>query len=144
VEVPRIAEIQENPRAPKNVRQNIIEATTPTNLSYQPVTDILIKTVANLSPVDNCPQCGGSGNCQCRDCRASHNCGRCEGSGQVTATFAHEGLAFKVVPLQQLIRLPKLEWSICPDKDPLNNTKIFFRFDGGRGILSVPRIVSED
>lgn len=139
VETTRLSNVPESPIAPKNVRQSILAATIPADAIYQPLSDELRKEITDLSPVKSCPQCGGTGRCQCRDCNANHNCGKCEGSGDVVATFVHSEQEFKAVTIQNLIRLPGLQW--CLD---LKAEKVYFQFDGGRGIMTALKPRSED
>ena len=139
VEIPRLADVPESEIAPKNVRKTILDATMPANAQYQTLDEELRKEIVSLSPVKSCPQCGGTGRCQCRDCRANHHCGRCEGSGDVVATFTYKEQEFKAVTLQNLIRLPGLQWSL-----DLKTEKVYFKFEGGRGVMTALRPRSED
>ncbi len=73
--VPRLADVPENPKAPKNVQKNIFD--------LNPISEQWQKVPVQLPPLyegEKCDLCRGEGQHEC-ECGNVHDCDRCQGTG---------------------------------------------------------------
>ncbi len=132
--VPRLPDVPENEKAPKNIDKNIFDL-NPITGNWQKIPSPL----PAFGDGEKCDECKGSGQHECR-CGDQHDCGKCEGSGSLPSkSIAVEIGCHHVahIYLHKIRDIPGIE--ICQSATS-KAYALGLRFDGGDGRLMGMRV----
>lgn len=112
------------------------EAPDASKVFPSPLPPVAPLRISNLPEPDiqPCVECGGSRHAHdCPSCKCA--CDGCDGTGKYEQhrTMRLRGARFSVVYLRMLAAFPGIGVMVLPDKD--TRPKLYFRFDGGDGVL---------
>ena len=127
VRVPRLADVPENEKAPKNIDENIWRK-NPGLTGWQD-----LPTYPKPTEVE-CETCGGGGVHEC-SCGDSHGCANCDGSGIVPEPVVGVKIGRQHAANNYLHLLSELPSVKISESAVDEHHALHFIFDGGEGLL---------
>jgi hypothetical protein len=131
VRVPRLEDVPERENAPMNMLKNVFDP-NPSQGAFVPLG---LYEIPGLKGNQRCEVCGGQGQHLCNKCETLHNCGKCDGQGEVGESPIAVTIGRHRVSHLLLNRIKALPAVWIAENANSDEQGLTFRFHGGDGIV---------